>query len=177
MQPTTPAAARHLLHVTTLTAERFAPFGEVIQVTPDAPHRVINAGFAQRFDGLATIDTSHAGGHARFSIFRTLPRQLPLKLSLVERHQLGSQLFMPLAGQRFLVVVAAAGVPPSVHDLHGFVVPAGQGVNLARGTWHHPLLALDGGGDFLVIERGGAGADTDCEEHDLRAANIWVDAA
>ncbi len=172
---TAASAPRVVLPATPITAQAFAPFGELIDVAADAPHRIINAGFARRFDGLATIDTSHAGGHALMSIFRTLPRELPLQLSLVERHQLGSQLFMPLAGQRFLVVVAPAGVAPSAKDLHGFVVPAGQGVNLARGTWHHPLLALDAGGDFLVIERGGAGAGTDCEEHDLRAANVWVD--
>jgi len=52
----------------------------------------------------------------------------------------------------------------------------GQGVNYARGTWHHPLLALDAGGDFLVIDRGGPGAADDCEVLSLSDAEVWIDA-
>ena len=37
---------------------------------------------------------------------------------------------------------------------------------------HHPLIALDEGGDFLVIDR--HADDDDCEEHSLLAADIWV---
>jgi ureidoglycolate lyase len=157
-----------------LTTEAFAPFGEVIAITAETAQRTINAGYAQRFDGLARIDAAAAGGQAVLGIFRTKPRQLPFKLSVMERHQLGSQLFMPLSAQSFVVVVAVAGPPPQPQDLHAFLVPPGQGINLARGTWHHPLLALDSGGEFLVIERGGAGVVEDCEELSLEALGVWV---
>jgi ureidoglycolate lyase len=162
------------LHLKHLTSEAFAPFGEVIAITADTAQRSINAGYAQRFDGLARVDTTADGGQAVLSIFRTRPRQLPFKLSVMERHQLGSQLFMPLGAQRFVVVVAVAGPPPQPQHLHAFLVPPGQGINLARGTWHHPLLALDAGGDFLVIERGGMGVKEDCEELSLEAFGVWV---
>jgi ureidoglycolate lyase len=36
-------------------------------------------------------------------------------------------------------------------------------VNYHRGVWHHPLIALDGVSDFLVIDRGGPGSN--CDEH------------
>jgi ureidoglycolate lyase len=176
MHPT-PSAARHVLRATPITAQNFAPFGDLIYVAVDAPHRVINAGHAQRFDSPTQIDTGHAGGHAALSIFRASPWLLPLHIRMMERHLLGSQLFMPLSAQRFMVLVAAPGPAPDASKLKCFLVPAGQGVNLARGTWHHPLLALDAGGDFLVIERGGDGTANDCEEHDLSAANVWIDAA
>jgi ureidoglycolate lyase len=168
------AVSPHQLCLEPLSAEAFAPFGEVVAIAADTPHRSINAGYAQRFDGLAHIDTTEAGGQTILSIFRTQPRQLPFKLSVMESHQLGSQLFMPLGGQSFVVVVAKAGPPPQPEGLRAFWVPPGQGVNLARGTWHHPLLALDAAGDFLVIERGGLGVAEDCEENDLTLANVWV---
>jgi ureidoglycolate lyase len=162
------------LTVEPLTREGFAPFGAVIDTQGDGPRRLINAGFAERLDGLAQLDTGREGGQPALSIFRARPRQFPLRLSLVERHRLGSQTFMPLAAQPFLVVVAAAGEPPSADRLHCFLAAPGQGVNLAAGTWHHPLLGLGAGGDFLVIERCGPGEDPDCDEFALLAPEVWV---
>jgi ureidoglycolate lyase len=170
-------APRQVLPVQPLTALAFAPFGEVIGPLDHAPQRVINAGYALRFDNLAKIDNGHDGAQPQLSIFRTRPRSLPLQLSEMERHLLGSQLFMPLAGQRFLLVVAAAGASPEVKDLRAFLARNGQGVNLARGTWHHPLLALDAGGDFLVIDRNGPDVEDDCQAHSLADAHVWIDHA
>ena len=82
----------------------------------------------------------------------------------------------PLAPMRFLVVVALAGPAPRADQLRCFMAAPGQGVNYARGTWHHPLLALDAGGDFLVIDRGGPAAAADCEVLSLVAAGVWVGA-
>jgi ureidoglycolate lyase len=163
---------RHVLHPEPLTVAAFAPFGQVIEAR--GPNRAINDGYAERYHDLAQIDTAADGGRTLVNIFRTKPRALPLKLSLVERHRLGSQLFMPLSPQRFLVVVAAAGPAPRPEALHCFLAGAGQGVNLARGTWHHPLLALDAGGDYLVIDRG-ADAD-DCEVHTFDQTEVWIEA-
>ena len=167
---------RHTLDVQPLTAEAFAPYGDVIEASDRARHYPINAGYAERYDDLARIDTGGEGGHPVLSIFRARARALPLRLSLIERHQLGSQAFVPLAPLRFLIVVAAAGPAPDANALRCFLAAPGQGVNLARGTWHHPLLALDAGGDFLVVDRGGPGAKDDCDEQSLAAFDLWLDA-
>lgn len=163
---------RHVLRVEPLSAAAFAPFGQVIEAR--GSHQLINDGNAERFHDLAQIDTTADGGRTLVNIFRARPRALPLRLSLVERHQLGSQLFMPLSPQRFLVVVAAAGPAPQADDLRCFVAGEGQGVNLSRGTWHHPLLALGDGGDYLVIDRG-SNAD-DCDVLALDQTEVWVEA-
>ena len=155
-------------------ASAFAPFGEVIEARDDAQHYSINGGYAERFHDLARLDTGRDGGRPLLSLFRACPRPLPFQLQLVERHQLGSQCFLPLMRQRFLVVVAPPGPAPTPHELSCFMACAGQGVNYAAGTWHHPLIALDDGGDFFVIDRGGAGAAADCEEHSLLEAGVWV---
>ncbi len=164
-----------MLTIEPLTADTFRPYGDVIEAAASGRHYGINAGYAERYHDLARIDTSASRGRPLLNIFRAVPRPLPLQLSEVERHQLGSQAFMPLTPQRFLVVVAAAGPAPRAEQLRCFMAAPGQGVNYARGTWHHPLIALDAGGDFLVIDRGGPDAAGDCEVHLLAVPEVWVE--
>ena len=64
--------------------------------------------------------------------------------------------------------------PCEVSSLRCFVCANGQGVNYARGTWHHPLLAIGAESDFLVVDRAGAPGEVDCEEHWLEDANVWI---
>ena len=164
-----------MLRIEPLTAEAFRAFGDVIEAADSAQHHTINSGYAERYHDLAHVDTAESGGRPLLNIFRALPRALPLQLSEVERHLLGSQAFMPLTPQRFLVVVAVAGPAPRVEQLRCFMAAPGQGVNYARGTWHHPLLALDAGGDFLVIDRGGLDAVDDCDVLSLSDTEVWVE--
>jgi ureidoglycolate lyase len=165
---------RVILAVERLTAPAFAPFGDVIEVRDDAPFHEINRGFAKRFDGLAAIDTAAQGGTTAVAIVRARPHALPFNVAMLERHLLGSQAFVPLSGQAYLVVVAPAGPVPDVSSLRCFVCANGQGVNYARGTWHHPLLAIDAESAFLVIDRAGSSGEVDCEEHWLEDANVWI---
>lgn len=148
----------HTLAVEVLTAPAFAPFGEVIAAASAQTVQAINTGTAQRFHALAHIDCDAEGGSPIISIFRAQPRELPFTVRLLERHPLGSQAFMPLSPHPYLVVVASS--PDAVP--RAFLAQQDQGINLHRGTWHHPLLALAARSDFLVIDRAGAGDN--CEE-------------
>jgi len=144
-----------------LTREAFAPFGDVIGTGEAARRFSINAGNTERYHDLARIDAGE-GGRAIVSIFRGQPRQLPFPVTLMERHPLASQAFVPLSGRPYLVVVAPPGPAPRGGDLQAFVARPDQGVNYAPGVWHHPLLALEDVSDFLVIDRDGPGHN--CEE-------------
>ena len=149
------------LAIALLTGEGFAPWGEVIEPGGAAQDYAINQGTAVRFDALANVEAL-AGGQVVISIFRAQPRVLPFDVAMLERHPLGSQAFVPLhPGLRYIVVVAddPASTP------HAFLATGGQGVNYRRGTWHHPLIALDAGGDFLVVDRSGEGSN--CDEAQL----------
>jgi hypothetical protein len=42
----------------------------------------------------------------------------------------------------------------------------GRGVAYNRGTWHHPLLALEAVSDFLVVDRGGDGMNLEEASYD-----------
>ena len=145
----------HIIYIEPLTPDAFAPFGQVIQTT-GANHYPINAGKTERYHDLAKVELG--GVHARplLSIFHGQPYALPLSLTLVERHPLGSQAFYPLADTHWLVIVAEddSGTPIR---LRAFLPGPGQGVNIAMNTWHGVLTVLDAEADFIVVDRGGDG--------------------
>ncbi len=170
-----PTASQRFLTVEPLTAEAFRPFGDVIGVSDAARHFTINEGFAERYHDLAQVDVATAGGRALISIFRAQPRALPMPLALLERHPHGSQAFVPLSGQPYLVVVAPAGPVPDLTQVRCFLPAPGQGVNYARGVWHHPLIALGSVHDFLVVDRGGPPGDANCDEYPLAETPLWID--
>jgi ureidoglycolate lyase len=154
-----------------LTKAAFAPFGQVVECD-GARHHSINQGFAERFQDLATIDTRQQGGETMISLCTAEPRPQPIALELMERHPLGSQLFYPLQPRDWLVVVGGDGERP--HNLKAFRVAGNQGVNYARGVWHHPLLVLEPGSIFLIVDRNGPGENI--EEVPLMGEKIVLDA-
>ncbi|PKM08995.1 MAG: ureidoglycolate lyase [Gammaproteobacteria bacterium HGW-Gammaproteobacteria-4] len=159
------------LRVEALTQDAFAPFGEVLDTAAASTIYTINDGTAQRFHALAQVDTQSGGGAPIISLFRAQPRELPFAVRMLERHPLGSQAFMPLAPHPYLVVVGSS--PDAIP--RAFLALPGQGINLHRGVWHHPLLALAVTSDFLVIDRAGAG--NNCDEVMLPATYLIVSAA
>ncbi|MCA3562262.1 MAG: ureidoglycolate lyase [Aestuariivirga sp.] len=137
-----------------LTRDAFRPFGDVIGMEGSA-HFTINQGFTERFNDLAFVDVGAEGGTANVSLFLGRPRPAPIEVKLMERHPLGSQAFVPLQDRPWLVLVAE-----DAHDFasyRAFACSGRQGVNYARNVWHHPLLALDAGSRFLIIDRKGPG--------------------
>jgi ureidoglycolate lyase len=154
-----------------LTRDGFKPFGDVIQPA-EAAHRTINQGWAERYLDLARLDLLQEGGTPSLGIVRAEPRPMPLAVKIMERHPLASQAFIPLTPRPFLVIVAPPGDPPGADKLFAFRTVAGQGINYARGVWHHPLIALDQVTDFLVIDRAGEGQN--CDEFHYDDQDICV---
>jgi len=153
------------LQVEPLTPDAFAPFGEVISFAAAREIFPINNGTTQRHHALAKVEVG--GGHALISLARAEPRMLPFAVTLLERHPLGSQAFIPLSTTPYLVVVAES----PLHPPRCFRAERGEGVNYRAGTWHHPLIALDAVSDFVIIDRGGEGAN--CDEVNL-AQTWWI---
>ncbi|MGO3055513.1 ureidoglycolate lyase [Halomonas sp. AOP43-A1-21] len=147
-----------------LTSEAFAPFGDVIDARTSASFP-INAGRTQRHHDLAKVETLGENGHTLINIFVSQPVSLPLKLTFLERHPQGSQAFMPLHQERFIVVVAPPGEQIHAQDVKAFVTDGRQGVNYRAGTWHAIQSVLEREGEFLVVDRGGEG--NNCEEYPL----------
>ena len=160
--------AASVLAVETLTPAAFAPFGEVIAFGAAAKVFPINHGTTQRHHALARIEVG--AGHGLISLARAQPRRLPFAVTMLERHPLGSQAFVPLSKTPYLVVVAES----PEHRPRCFLAAHGEGVNYRAGTWHHPLIALDEVSDFLIVDRGGEGAN--CDEANL-PRTWWIEAA
>jgi ureidoglycolate lyase len=142
----------HFLIPEPLTGEAFAPYGEVIEARQAASH-LINAGRTRRFHACATADPGEEG-EAILSIFRGTPWPAPVTLRMLERHPRGSQAFVPMERHPWLVVVSDR---PEAAACRCFLARGDQGVQIARGVWHHPLLVLQPMQDFLVVDRKGPG--------------------
>ena len=138
-----------------ITPEGFAPFGDVISTAGGNDEMMNDARFT-RYRDLAGVDVA---GRAALSIIRSRQATpLPYEFELLERHPLGSQAFIPLARAVFVVVVAPRGDVVDIDRVRAFVTDGSQGVNYARGVWHMPLIALEEGQEFLVVDRA-AGED------------------
>ena len=81
---------------------------------------------------------------------------------MMERHPNGSQAFVPLHGEPFLVVVAPdengkPGLPQA------FLTKPGQGINYHKNVWHSVLTPLEKSCEFLIIDNGSESENL--EEH------------
>lgn len=141
------------LRLEPLTPEAFAPFGDVLDCA-GAPDKIINQGLCGRYHDRAALD--FGDGVAGISLFNATLRSLPITLDMVERHPEGSQAFIPMSLDPFVVVVAEDqnGTPGTPR---AFLTAAGQAINFHRGTWHGVLTPLHAPGLFAVVDRIGAG--------------------
>ena len=157
------------LHLEPLTKGAFAPFGDVLDVAGE-PDKIINQGLCGRYHDRALIDI--VDGRTGISLFNAEPRQFPITLDMVERHPMGSQAFLPMSFDPF-VVVAAPDEGGKPGQPRAFLTAPGQGVNYARGTWHGVLTPIHAPGLFAVVDRIGDGANL--QEHWFDAPFIIVD--
>ena len=93
--PNSPATGDKLIVAETLTVKAFRNFGEVL-----APRDVFGPGDAS--DMIPVAEGGRTG--VTVATFRRL--QTPFSFCQLERHQYSKQAFVPLHGQRYLVVVA-----------------------------------------------------------------------
>lgn len=154
MTRTSPEAGS-ILRVEALTRDAFAPFGDVIAFGMAAKAFPINGGTTMRHHALARVEVGT--GQGLISLARAEPRALPFAVTMLERHPLGSQAFIPLSKTPYLVVVAES----PEHPPRCFLAAHGEGVHYRAGTWHHPLIALERISDFLIVDRGGEGHNCD----------------
>jgi ureidoglycolate lyase len=126
-----------------LTADEFAPFGNVVQLG-DGPRRQHVTGAVER--------TEHAIEPQLWIATVQQAVILPLTLKALERHPFSAQTFIPLNGCPYLVVVCLtddSGMP-DVQTLQAFRASGDQGVTYKRNVWHHGLSVLEARAQFVV---------------------------
>ena len=147
-----------------LIQNEFAIFGDVLEVT-GKPDNIINQGMCGRHHDLANMDFST--GQAGISLFNATARSLPFMLEMMERHPNGSQAFIPMHQNPFLIIVAQdkkgkPGTPIA------FLSGPGQAINFHKNIWHGVLCPLHAPGLFAAIDRIGDGPNL--EEHWFKKA-------
>ena len=156
-----------------LTRGAFAVFGEVIDTGSASGADTMNDARFQRFDALAQAD-HEPDAAAIFSIARCArASSLPYEITLLERHPLGSQAFIPLTICEFTIVVAPAAERPDLSKLCAFTTNGHQGINYYRGVWHMPLIAFASAQEFLVVDSNDS--KPNCDEFELHES-IWLQA-
>jgi ureidoglycolate lyase len=140
-----------------LTAEAFAPFGEVLEAPATPGRTYIDAALANRRD--------HAKPSLSFSTREPTP--LPMRSSTMERHLHSSQSFIPMEAGRWLVLVAPHGADggPDMTRARAFLARPDQGVTYGADVWHHPSTVFDRIARFaIVMWKDGTDADDEFVE-------------
>ncbi|MCB5362916.1 ureidoglycolate lyase [Pusillimonas sp. CC-YST705] len=151
----------HSISLEPLQRSEFAPFGEVIDLNAD--WFAINQGTTRRYHRLGGVQLLGQGGQGVISLAVAQRAAQPIAVRMLERHPLGSQAWIPRGLSPFIVVVAPGNSEgyPDESGLRAFYARADQGVNYYAGVWHHPLLCLVEGGQFLIVDRDGPGPNCD----------------
>jgi ureidoglycolate lyase len=139
MNPESPS-----LRIRRLTRTEFAPFGQVLDFAP---------GDEARRNFAAELFNGRTDARANLRVQHTDPTPLPHIASIIERHSHSSQLFAPLSGSPYLVVVfpSAEDESPVLSGGHAFLARGDQAINYRQGTWHHGFVALQRAGTFLML--------------------------
>ena len=139
-----------------LTRSNFDIFGDVIDDQCDATREINEARF-DRYDEICEIDIADHQPLCISMVCCRAPTQYPICIDVIERHPLGSQMFVAMSDQPMFVCVAPADSVFDISNLMAFVTNGRQAINYRRGVWHMPLIGTVSGQQFLVVERSGQG--------------------
>jgi ureidoglycolate lyase len=119
-----------------LTAQAFAPFGDVVE-PPAKPGRAY-------FE--TSLGNLRPAAQPRLWILSKMPvAGLPLQIKSLERHEFSSQSFVPIDIGSWLVVVAPHSPRggPDVERAMAFLPRPGQAVSYRPNTWHSGLNVFE----------------------------------
>lgn len=153
-----------------LTADAFAPYGEVVDIHSANKELSMNYGMATRYFDLAEIDVEEKGGKTCISLVKSNAIELPFSIEKMEYHPFGSQLFYPLCDAPFLILVSTPAETLDTTKLELFISDGKQGVNYHKGVWHHYLMPLNNDSQFMVVDRNGD--DENCIESEIKESII-----
>jgi ureidoglycolate hydrolase len=137
-------ATTHTVCAEPLTAEAFAPFGQMVAVG--------DAVMELRDGEVFHLNVLHY-------------ERRPLVCDHLNRHHKATQALVALAGKPTLLVVAPASLDFSSADhldqIHAFICDGSAGVNLSLGTWHWGPYPVTDHVDLVNVQ--GAGFENDNE--------------
>jgi len=158
-------ASSHTVRCRPLTAEAFAPYGDVL-VPPRKTGQI---------DFAAQLRNARAGARPNLAVSRIESVTLPYEAPVLERHEHSSQVFVPIDGARMLLLVClpAEGGTPRLESVAAFLGDGSAGINYHLGIWHHPMRVVGGAGAFVML-RWDDGSDADTTWHRLQEPLLVV---
>ncbi len=127
-----------------ITAEAFAPFGELLVPPEDFSRHYFDAG----------LSNARPAARPSLSLAVAEPiKSLPLDAVQMERHAFSSQSFVPMDAARYLAIVAphVAGGGPDTERARAFLVAGRYGITFRADVWHHPMTVLDRRSTFAIV--------------------------
>lgn len=160
-----------MISITTskITQNNFSEFGNIIDTsTPSSNGYSVNEGRGKRFNYSNIFDHKKDMGDPEISIYQIKPSILPVEIMMLEQHPDTSQLFLPITGENYLVVVAPKNFDglPELSNLKAFIVPHDVGISYHAGVWHLPMMSLEKAGSFAML-MWESGTKNDCIIHHL----------
>lgn len=164
-----PALEAFVVDATPISAEAFAPFGEVVALAGRVPPRDdprTTAPFAQW--GETPIETRNGEELVLDVITRRVVH--PVELTRLYRHRKAPQVQVPLGNVPIFVLVAPAGVTFLTRDdlsaLRAFLADGSVGINIGIDVWHEGAYPIVNEVDLVNLQGSGHPEDTEMVELD-----------
>ena len=139
------------MQIKIITKENFSKYGELITINNNES-KSGNSDTAQFHFDLAKIEVLGENSNARLNIIKTIKRNFPLQIDMMEMHPLSSQIFLPYRKTSFIVLVAPGIDKPDLNKAECFLVKDGDGINFNAKVWHCPLTSTDDE-NFIMIDK------------------------
>ena len=139
------------LQIKKISKDNFSQYGQLIS-TQDIKFQNINEKTTRSFYDLVNIEIYGEDKQCRVNIFKSIKRNFPLEINMLENHPLSSQAFIPLQKTNFIVVVAPISKEPDINLIEAYHVCSDEGINFKPKVWHFPLIAIENS-NFLTIDK------------------------
>ena len=139
------------LQIKKISKDNFSKYGQLVS-TKDIESQNINEETTKSFYDLVNIEIYGDDKQSRVNIFKSIKRNFPLEINMLENHPLSSQAFIPLQKTNFIVVVAPISNEPDINLIETFLIYPEEGINFKPKVWHFPLIATENS-NFLTIDK------------------------
>jgi len=139
------------LQIKKISKDNFSKYGQLVS-TKDIESQNINEETTKSFYDLVNIEIYGDDKKCRVNIFKSIKRNFPLEVNMLENHPLSSQAFIPLQKTNFIVVVAPISSEPDINLIETFLISPEEGINFKPKVWHFPLIATENS-NFLTIDK------------------------
>ena len=135
------------LQIKKISKNNFSKYGQLIS-TQNFESQNINEETTKSFYNLVNIEIYGDDKQYRVNIFKSIKRNFPLEINMLENHPLSSQAFIPLQKTNFIVVVAPISIEPDINLIETFLISPEEGINFKPKVWHYPLIATENSNFF-----------------------------